>query len=241
MPGQRWGAAHEVERVSESSGLETAKRGALPLQREKSLRSRICRNLTPLTMYARSKMLAPVLLLALLPGSLGGSADQIEESGKAIEECGGGLGSFPRFFNPKTMRRVEKDDSISYGYAAFIPAARPTYDARMDVSLPLARRINAGYRLPNVFEPGEWAPLRRFCSPPERVVDANGNELSTRHFTQPVSWYTLLKTLFGIPCCLFLLTAPTTDQLSVRHHFGTRLQPPSMRRVYPRDSSFCRL
>jgi len=94
---------------------------------------------------------------------------------------------------------VGKEDAVSDGYAAFIPAARPAYDARKDVSLPLARRINAGYRLPNVFRPGEWAPLRRFCGAPQQEEDANGLLQSTRRAYQPVSWYTVLRAFFGRP------------------------------------------
>ena len=111
--------------------------------------------------------------------------------------AGSGLARFPRFFNAKTMRVVGKEDAVSDGYAAFIPAARPAYDARKDVSLPLARRINAGYRLPNVFRPGEWAPLRRFCGAPQQEEDANGPLQSTRRAYQPVSWYTVLRAFFG--------------------------------------------
>ena len=111
--------------------------------------------------------------------------------------AGSGLARFPRFFNAKTMRVVGKEDAVSDGYAAFIPAARPAYDARKDVSLPLARRINAGYRLPNVFRPGEWAPLRRFCGAPQQEEDANGLLQSTRRAYQPVSWYTVLRAFFG--------------------------------------------
>ena len=136
------------------------------------------------------------LLALLLPSSLGGSADAGDSNGDGGPQ---GLERFPRFFNPKTMREVVKDDALSFGYAAFIPAARPAYDARMDVSLPLARRINAGYRLPNVFRPGEWAPLRRFCTAPQQEEDSNGQLQSTRQFCQPVSWYTALKALFGKP------------------------------------------
>jgi len=149
----------------------------------------------------------------LLPTSLGGSADSHAQTGEKGDEdapasndgaaagaaTGGGLARFPRFFNDKKMRVVGKEDIVSSGYAAFIPAARPAYDARMDASLPLARRINAGYRLPNTFRPGEWAPLRCFCTAPEQVEDTNGLLQSTRHTCQPVSWYTVLKAFFGRP------------------------------------------
>ena len=36
-----------------------------------------------------------------------------------------------------------------------------------------------GYRLPNVFRPGEWAPLRRFCAAPQQEENANGQLMST--------------------------------------------------------------
>ena len=153
----------------------------------------------------RVGFLVVALVALLLPASLGGSADpaaqpeSCDEAGAQASAPGGGLARFPRFFNAKTMRVVPKEDSISDGYAAFIPAARPAYDARMDPSLPLARRINAGYRLPNVYRPGEWAPLRRFCSAPEQIEDSNGLLQSTRYAYQPVSWYTVLKALFGNP------------------------------------------
>ena len=138
----------------------------------------------------KSGLLALSLMLLLVPASCG--------SDEAVQDEGGAR--FPRFFNAKTMRVVGKEDAIpTDGYAAFIPAARPTYDARMDVSLPLARRINAGYRLPNVFRPGEWAPLRPFFAAPQQEENANGLLQSTRHSYQPVSWYTVLKAFFGIP------------------------------------------
>lgn len=139
----------------------------------------------------KAVLLSLSLILLLVPASCG--------SDEAVHQDEGGA-RFPRFFNAKTMRVVGKEDAIpTDGYAAFIPAARPSYDARMDVSLPLARRINAGYRLPNVFRPGEWAPLRRFCAAPQQEENANGLLQSTRHSYQPVSWYTVLKALFGIP------------------------------------------
>ena len=149
----------------------------------------------------------PLIVLALcalvLPSSLGGSTDSVAKESDAREPggeaAGDGLTRFPRFFNAKTMRVVKKDDSISYGYAAFIPAARPTYDARMDASLPLARRINAGYQLPNVFRPGEWAPLRPFVTAPKQEEDANGQLQSTRAYCQPMSWYNVLTAFFGTP------------------------------------------
>lgn len=134
--------------------------------------------------------------LGLLAPCLGAAGERSQSEGEAAA-VGGTAGKFPRFFNAKTMRVISKDDDASYGYAAFIPAARPAYDARMDASLPLARRINAGYRLPNSFQPGEWAPLRRFCTPPQQEEDSNGLLQSTRQYYQPVSWYTVLKTLFG--------------------------------------------
>ena len=150
-------------------------------------------------MWARAQALALGLGLLLLPLSLGESADvggsgvrDGREDGVEAAGAPAGLARFPRFFNSRTMRVTQKDDPITHGYAAFIPAARPAYDARLDSSLPLARRINAGcvclyclrrvllhrsqrckhltphamrdrtgYRLPNVFRPGEWAPLRR--------------------------------------------------------------------------------
>lgn len=121
----------------------------------------------------------------------------VSESKRGGAAPGSGLARFPRFFNAKTMRVVGKEDAVSDGYAAFIPAARPAYDARKDVSLPLARRINAGYRLPNEFRPGEWAPLRRFCGAPQQEEDANGLLQSTRRAYQPVSWYTVLRAFFG--------------------------------------------
>lgn len=139
----------------------------------------------------KAGLLALALMLLLVPASCGSDEEVYKDEGSA---------RFPRFFNAKTMRVVGKEDAIpTDGYAAFIPAARPTYDARMDVSLPLARRINAGYRLPNVFRPGEWAPLRPFFAAPQQEENANGLLQSTRHSYQPVSWYTVLKALFGIP------------------------------------------
>ena len=139
----------------------------------------------------KAGLLALALMLLLVPASCGSDEAVLEDEGGA---------RFPRFFNAKTMRVVGKEDEIpTDGYAAFIPAARPTYDARMDVSLPLARRINAGYRLPNVFRPGEWAPLRPFFAAPQQEENANGLLQSTRHSYQPVSWYTVLKAFFGIP------------------------------------------
>ena len=188
-------------------------------------------------MRARAQALALGLGLLLLPLSLGESADvggsgvrDGREDGVEAAGAPAGLARFPRFFNSRTMRVTQKDDPITHGYAAFIPAARPAYDARLDSSLPLARRINAGcvclyclrrvllhrsqrckhltphamrdctgYRLPNVFRPGEWAPLRRFCAAPQQEENANGQLMSTRAYTQPVSWFTLLKSLFGRP------------------------------------------
>jgi len=160
-------------------------------------------------------VLALPLAFAVLCAAEGGRApDAADKPGAAPG------GQFPRFFNAKTMRTVGAEDDISHGYAAFIPAARPTYDARMDVSLPLARRINAGYRLPNVFQPGEWAPLRRFCAAPRQEEDANGVLQSTRQFYQPVSWYTVLKALFGDasrpPCSACAAGVQTPASAAVR-------------------------
>lgn len=132
------------------------------------------------------------LVLAVLCAAEGGRAPGSADKPEAAPG-----GQFPRFFSAQTMRTVGAEDDVSHGYAAFIPAGRPAYDARMDASLPLARRINAGYRLPNVYQPGEWAPLRRFCAAPRQEEDANGVLQSTRQFYQPVSWYTVLKGLFG--------------------------------------------
>ena len=151
---------------------------------------------------AAARAALALVSLVLLPPSLGAGSGRAQGSEEGAA-AGGAAEKFPRFFNAKTMRVVSADDDASYGYAAFIPAARPAYDARMDASLPLARRINAGYRLPNVFQPGEWAPLRRFCTPPQQEEDSNGQLRSTRQYSQPVSWYTVLKTLFGdvLMCC----------------------------------------
>ena len=106
----------------------------------------------------RPALLVLTVGLFILPVSLCGSADasaakggQIESDSAAKQAPGGAkLDSstmrFPRVFNAQTMRIVGKEDIVSSSYAAFIPAARPAYDARMDSSLPLARRINKGYR-----------------------------------------------------------------------------------------------
>ena len=45
--------------------------------------------------------------------------------------------------------------------------------------------------------PGEWAPLRRFFSPPKQVVDENGVRQSMRYEAQPASWFTVATALFG--------------------------------------------
>jgi len=84
-------------------------------------------------------------------------------------------------------------------YAAFIPQPPSGYNAADDTSLPLARRLNAGLKLPNVYEPKEWSLLRRFFPEPQREADANGVLQSVRTSYQPVSWYTLIKAVFGRP------------------------------------------
>ncbi|EKX35133.1 hypothetical protein GUITHDRAFT_166072 [Guillardia theta CCMP2712] len=105
--------------------------------------------------------------------------------------------NIPRWFNPKTMRRVGSDKVNVFGYAAFIPSKEPKYNPITDHKLPLARRLNAGYILPNTFTPREWAPLRRFFEEPEQVENAAGVPQSFRLEHRFVSWFTVVSTIFG--------------------------------------------
>ena len=70
-------------------------------------------------------------------------------------------------------------------------------DVHACVRMCCSKLVSVVCRLPNVFRPGEWAPLRRFCTAPKQEEDGNGLLQSTRQFYQPVSWYSVLKALFG--------------------------------------------
>lgn len=114
-----------------------------------------------------------------------------------VLESGGKSEKFPRFFDEKTMRVITKDDPRGLGYAAFIPPRKCEYDAANDPSLPLARRINAGYILPNHFKPKEWAPLRKYFSTPPLEENSNGVLMSSRYNYRPTSWYSACTAMFG--------------------------------------------
>jgi len=153
----------------------------------------------------------PACIALPAQGSEAGDGPAMRLRGAGDEAAGGGA---PRFFNPETMRVTTEDETLTMGYAAFIPQRPDSYSAADDESLPLAHRLNAGLALPNIYAPKEYAPLRALLggfadSPlvrtilgtreePEQEEDSNGNLLSVRSHYQPVSWLTVMKAL-GYP------------------------------------------